>query len=206
VPIRESLPDYSLFLDIIQVLERIGAPYMLIGAFAATAYGLTRTTYDIDIVVDLSEAHIIALAEAYPAPRYYADHEQMRDSVRRGIMFKIIDMERGEKADIVPLTMTPAYHAAFERRIRQPFQPAYGRRVEMWCARPEDVIIGKLRAWQEGRSRKHESDVFEMLTFHYQGSMPTPFDELLIDRQAEALGHDVAALWNGIKMAARRRQ
>ncbi len=33
----------------------------------------------------------------------------MRDSVRRGIMFNIIDMERGEKADLVRLTMPGAF-------------------------------------------------------------------------------------------------
>ena len=61
--------DLSLFIDILRTLERIGAPYMIIGGFAATMYGITRTTFDIDIVVDLKEHHIRALAEAYPPPR-----------------------------------------------------------------------------------------------------------------------------------------
>jgi hypothetical protein len=97
-------PDLALFLDIVLTLERIGAPYMIIGGFAATMYGITRTTFDIDIVVDLKEAHIQALAAAYPPPRYYADPEQMRSSIRMGISFNIIDGKRGEKADLSPLT------------------------------------------------------------------------------------------------------
>ena len=32
----EDRPDLSLFLDILRTLERIGAPYMIIGGFAAT--------------------------------------------------------------------------------------------------------------------------------------------------------------------------
>jgi hypothetical protein len=44
-------------------------------------YGGTRVTHDIDIVVDLSEKHIEALAAAYPSPRYYADPVQVRDSI-----------------------------------------------------------------------------------------------------------------------------
>jgi hypothetical protein len=75
-------PDLSLFLDILHTLEDMGAPYMIIGAFAAIQYGITRVTYDIDIMVDLSEAHTEALAAAYPPPRYYADPVQMRDSIR----------------------------------------------------------------------------------------------------------------------------
>lgn len=102
--LNESAPDLSLFFDILQTLERIQAPYM-IGAFAATLYGSTRVTYDIDIVVDLNESHIQALAATYPSPRYYADPDQMRDSSAKGIMFNIIDSSRGEKADLVPLMM-----------------------------------------------------------------------------------------------------
>ncbi len=63
-------PDLSLFLDILKTLERIDAPYMIIGAFAGTVYGVTRVTYDIDMIVDLLEEHIDALAAAYPLPRY----------------------------------------------------------------------------------------------------------------------------------------
>ena len=100
----ERAPDLSLFVDILRTLETIGAPYMIIGAFAGTIYGITRVTYDIDIVVDLSERHIQALAAAYPPPRYYADPLQMRDSIRLGIMFNIIDTSRGEKADPVSYT------------------------------------------------------------------------------------------------------
>jgi hypothetical protein len=93
----------------LRTLEAIGVPYMVIGAFAATLYGITRTTYDIDIVLDLDEEHIKALAAAYPPPRYNADPLQMRDSIRMGIMFNVIDTDRGEKADLVPLTMASRY-------------------------------------------------------------------------------------------------
>ena len=55
---------------------------MVIGGFAATLYGITRATYDIDIVVDLKEQHIIALVAAYPAPRYYAGPTPSRCAAR----------------------------------------------------------------------------------------------------------------------------
>ena len=79
----EQRPDLGLFLDILHTLENIEAPYMIIGAFAATVYGTTRVTYDIDIVVELEEKHIQALTATYPPPRYYADPVQMRDSIQR---------------------------------------------------------------------------------------------------------------------------
>ena len=87
----DSPPDLSLFQGILHTLERIRAPFMVIGAFAGAVYGVTRVTYDIDIVVDLSDDHVDGLASAYPPPRFYADPVQMRDSIRRGIRFSIID-------------------------------------------------------------------------------------------------------------------
>ncbi len=204
---NERAPDLSLFLDILRTLEAIDVPYMVIGAFAATVYGVTRATYDIDIVVDLSEEHIEALAAAYPPPRYYADPEQMRDSIRRGIMFNIIDTSRGEKADLVPLTMTPRYRQAFQSRVRQIVEVPGIEPLEVWCARPEDVIVGKLAAWAEGRSRKHETDIYEMMVFHYLGAdvvLDIGFDEAHVDAQVRTLGADAVTLWESVKEAAKR--
>jgi hypothetical protein len=204
---NEHPPDLSLFLDILQTLEAIGAPYMVIGAFAGAVYGVTRTTYDIDIVVDLNEEHIEALAAVYPSPRYYADPFQMRDSIRMGIMFNIIDTTRGEKADLVPLTMASRYRKAFQRRVRQTVEIPGMAPLEIWCARPEDVIVGKLMAWDEGRSRKHETDIYEMVVFHYLGAdltLGVKLDEAYVNVQARRLGEDVVELWEVVKSAARQ--
>jgi len=46
--------------------------------------------------------------------------------------------------------------------------------LEVWCARPEDIIVGKLMAWAEGRSRIHETDIYEMLVSQYGGSDQAP--------------------------------
>ena len=198
-------PDLSLFLDILQTLERIGAPYMVIGAFAGTVYGITRVTYDIDMIVDLKEEHIAALVAAYPLPRYYADPEMIRSSIALGIMFNIIDSSRGEKADLTPLTMDSGYLLAFKRRVRQSVEIPGAEPFDIWCARAEDVIVGKLMAWAEGRSHKHETDIYEILVFHYLGLDPAlsaDFDEAYIDQQAARLGEDALQLWQSIKAAA----
>ena len=125
----ERTPDLRLFFDILQTLNRINAPYMIIGDFAAAIYGNNRTTYD--IVVDLKERHVQELAAAYPAPRYYADPEQMRNSIRLRISFNIIDGKLGDKVDLSPLTRDSRYRTAFRQRVRQtidlldgtPFEP-----------------------------------------------------------------------------------
>jgi len=204
---NEERPDLSLFLDILKTLEKIGAPYMIIGAFAGIVYGVNRVTYDIDMVVDLSPEHIDALCTAYPLPRYYADPEMIRNSIDMGIMFNIIDSSLGEKADLTPLTPTSNYRDAFKRRVRQMVEIPGAEPFEVWCARAEDVILGKLMAWAEGRSRKHETDIFDMMVFHYSGADPdlsASFDELLIDLGAARLGVEPLELWQRIKLAAQQ--
>lgn len=204
---NERTPDLTLFLDVLCSLEEISAPYMLIGAFAAIIYGSTRTTFDIDIVVDLREEHIIQLAKAYPPPRYYADLVQMRDSIRLGMMFNIIDTTRGEKADLIPLTMEPRYRQAFRRKIRQPVDVPGMQPFDTWCARPDDVIVGKLMAWQQGRSHKHESDIREMLVSHHlnpDSPHARLLDEAYIDAHAQQLGADVIVFWQALRDSARQ--
>jgi hypothetical protein len=80
----------GFYFDVVRALDDIGASYMLVGAFAGSAFGIRRATFDVDILVDLHEPHFDLLAARFPPPRYYADPVQMRDSTRLGIMFNII--------------------------------------------------------------------------------------------------------------------
>jgi hypothetical protein len=198
--------DLSLFLDILKTLEKIHAPYMVIGAFAGTVYGITRVTYDIDIVVELTDDHVNDLSAAYPLPRYYADPVMIQNSIEMGIMFNIIDTERGEKADLVPLGGTPDYRAAFTRRVRQLVEIPGADPFEIWCACPEDVIGGKLMAWKEGRSRKHETDILEMMRYHYlnKETNESNLNEGEVDRLAKKLGDETSQFWQDIKSDAKR--
>ena len=196
------MPAPNLLFDVLIKLEQIGAPYMVVGAFAALIYGGQRTTYDIDIVVDLTEQHVQALAAAYPPPRYYADAEQMRHSIRHGTLFNIIDTARGDKADLVPLGSEPQGRGAFRRRVRQPLELPDGQLLEIWCARPEDVIIGKLAAWTEGGSRKHESDILQMVIYQTLENPQQPLNRSAIAALAAQLGEETLRLWNTLERKA----
>ena len=202
---KAELPSLSLFLDILLKLENLKIPYVVIGGFAATMYGITRATFDIDIVVEMQENHIQALANAYPSPRYYADPHQMRGAIQKGSSFNIIDSSRGEKADLFPLAMDPRYRPAFENRVRRPVVLPEMEPFNVWAARPEDVIIGKLMAWDEGRSERHSADIFEMILFRYLGGDATAvtFNEAYVDKRAQEISQEAAALWRLIKTAAR---
>ena len=196
-------PGLSLFLQILVSLEDLKIPYAIIGGFAATMYGITRATIDIDIIVEMDESHIQALAQAFPLPRYYADPEQMRRATQLGSSFNVIDSEMGAKADLFPVSMDERYRPAFVNRIRRqvdiPGRPSF----EVWAARPEDVIVGKLMAWDEGRSQRHAADIYEMMLFHYLGGdRELLFDAAYVTSRAEMLSQDSADLWIFIQKTA----
>lgn len=155
-----------------------------------------RATFDIDIMVDLQEPHFDALAKRFPPPRYYADPQKMRNSTQLGIMFNIIDSSQGVKADLVPLSGSPIYREAFARRIRRTFQEETGDQFEAWCAQPEDIILGKLAAWQEGRSAKHPADIREMLVFILSGLSDQDLDLDYVSARAAQLGTEALELWH----------
>jgi hypothetical protein len=188
----------SFYVDVVKALDAIGAPYMIVGAFGASSYGLTRATFDVDIIVDLQEEHFDALAKQFPPPRYYADPDQMREGMELGIMFNLIDTERGTKADLVPLSREPEYLEAFGRRVRRSFQDEQGITFEAWCARSEDIIVGKLIAWNEGRSSKHPNDISTMLQFDFAGLGDVSIDLAYVSARAATLNSDVAMLWQNL--------
>jgi hypothetical protein len=98
--------------------------------------------------------------------------------------------------------MEPRYRFAFERRVRRRVELTATPPFDVWCARPEDVIVGKLMAWQEGRSEKHRGDIFEMLVIGALQEDVPPLDELYIDQQARRLGDDVWEFWRALRTAA----
>ena len=185
----------EFYIQVVHALDEINAPYMIVGAFAGTAFGITRATFDIDILVDLQIRDMDTLAARFPPPRYYADPLMMRNSTRMGIMFNLIDTQTGAKADLVPMTREPGYRAAFARRIRETFKDDHCQLFEAWCAQPSDIIIGKLKAWTEGRSLKHPADILNILATSFSGLGNIQVDRVLVTTEAARLGSETLALW-----------
>ena len=194
----------DFYIRVVKALDEIGAPYMIVGAFGGTIFGITRATHDIDIIVDLREKDFEALSQRFPLPRYYADPEMIKNSVEMGIMFNIIDSSEGIKADLVPLKREPEYQLAFNRRIRETFTDENDVPFEAWVAQPTDIIIGKLQAWNEGRSNKHPDDIFAILFFCLRGFSNYQVDIEEVAEQATRIGLETLDMW--LKTLAKARE
>lgn len=197
--------DLSLYLLVLRKLEELEIPYVVIGAFAGTMYGIMRTTHDVDIIVNLEEKHVRRLAEAFPLPHYYADPHQMLAAIRANSTFNIIDILEADKVDLFMLSMDRRYQTAFDTRVRHTVAEAEQDPLEIWVARVEDVIVGKLMAWAEGRSYRHLADIYEMMVFHYlqADSETSVFDETYVNERAAVLGEDVDLQWQFLNESAR---
>ncbi len=98
--------------------------------------------------------------------------------------------------------MKPGYGFALRRRIRRELFVTPEKSFEAWFARPEDVIVGKLMAWQEGGSFKHEADIRDILIAVKLGDDPElsdSFDYNYVDGWAAKLGPDVTRFWRTLK-------
>lgn len=112
-----------------------------------------------------------------------------------GIMFNIIDSSEGIKADLVPLKREPDYQLAFDRRVRETFTDQNDVPFEAWVAQPTDIIIGKLEAWNEGRSNKHPDDIFAVLFFCLRGFSNYQVDIEEVAEQAARIGPETLDMW-----------
>ncbi len=128
----------DFFFRTVDALERANLPYAITGSWASTAYGMPRTTHDLDVIVAIRVEHVAALVSAFPPP-FYADAEWMSEAAALGEFFNIIDPILGLKIDFWPLKNDEYSRAQFDRRRQVDI---LGRAV--WMLTPEDVILSKL--------------------------------------------------------------
>lgn len=170
----ETVKGYELkafFTYVIEVLESLGIPYMVVGGFAAIFYGEPRLTIDVDIVVDMKPDDIDLFLRAFPIPDYYISEEGVRDALQRRYPFNIIQPATGAKVDLVPLPSDRFTKSAFEQRQRLTYDET-GRSATFITA--EDILIAKLLAYRETGSDKHLRDA--------RGVLVTQWGEIDLDR------------------------
>lgn len=178
----------ELLRYLVEVLETLGAEYMIGGSQASMYYGEPRLTRDIDVVVRLRREDVPALVARFPPDEFYLDEAAAREAVARASQFNIIHPTSGLKIDVYVNPDTPYDRTRLARRQRLPLMPG----VEAYFARPEDVILYKLLYHRQVPSDLHVRDVVGILRV----SRPD-LDEAYVAEWAGRLG--VAALWEQVQ-------
>jgi len=149
----------DLLRHVLDVLETQSIPYMVVGSFASTTYGEPRFTYDIDVVIELTERALPGFVAAFPTADYYLSADAVRDAIRRRFQFNIVHPASGNKVDFMLPRDDEWGRVQMARRRRVLLLPDR----EGYAAAPEDVIVAKLLYFAEGGSDKHLRDIVGML-------------------------------------------
>lgn len=140
---------------VIEVLEEMGATYMLVGSFSSAVYGEPRMTRDIDVVVQLAPDQVERLCEAFPPEDYYVSREAALEALAHEGQFNVIHATSGNKIDFMIARGDAWGVEQLRRRVRLELLPG----MRGFVASPEDVIIGKMVYYREGGSDKHLRDI-----------------------------------------------
>src|SRR5262249_50667809 len=144
-------------LAVIDALEKIGVPYMVVGSFSSNYYGIARSTKDADFVIQF-DAQLMTSLAASLAPTFRLD-PQLSFEMVTGTTKNVFDLTDSPfKIELFHLSDDPHDQERFRRRLRV---KSLGREVVIPTA--EDVIITKLRWAVLGRRTKDRDDVRDVI-------------------------------------------
>jgi hypothetical protein len=178
----------DFILRLVRELEAARIPYMFVGSHASSFHGYPRTTADIDIVIDPSQAALDTLLAKLPADEYYVDEDTARAALRTRSMFNVIDQRTGYKADFIIRKGRPFSIEELSRRVRGVVEG-----VEANVASVEDAIVSKLEWAKAGESERQLRDVREMVRVHGDR-----LDRAYIERWVREL--ELEELWQRVQI------
>lgn len=127
-------------LIVAQILESLEIPYLVGGSLASGIWGEMRYTQDIDLVVEMESDQIESFFNAF-SPRFYLSELAMKEAIKLGQSFNLIDNQTGWKIDIFILTKDPFKQSRFQRRQKVSVNEK-GEKLNFSTA--EDTILQKL--------------------------------------------------------------
>lgn len=169
-----SLSDSMRLL--VEALDRAGVAYMVTGSLASGYHGETRSTQDVDLVVDPSPDALDRFVESLDPDRFYVgDH---RGALDRRAMFNVIDITNGWKFDLIVRRARPFSAEEFGRR-----KAAMIDGLDVPVASAEDIVLSKLEWSKQSRSDRQRADVVAVVRANRD-----TLDRAYLERWAPRLG------------------
>jgi hypothetical protein len=140
-------------LAVIDTLEALQVPYMLVGSLSSNVYGVSRSTKDADFVIQVGDLSVRTIADRL-GPSFRLDPQTSFETVTLSTRHVLEVVGTSFQIEFFHLSDDPHDQERFRRRVRI---KAYNRDLSLPTV--EDVIITKLRWTQGGRRTKDWDDV-----------------------------------------------
>jgi hypothetical protein len=164
------------------VLDALGIRYLIGGSVASSLAGEPRATNDLDLLIELTEAQVPALALAL-GPDFEVDEASLADAVRRRRSWNVFYLPLVTKIDLFIKRLDAFDDSELDRR----------RRIDLpqgavFVATAEDILLRKLRWFRDGGqvATTQWRDILGILAV-------STLDEAYVDGWAPRLG--VEELW-----------
>ncbi|HEX8922974.1 MAG TPA: hypothetical protein VF766_15980 [Pyrinomonadaceae bacterium] len=147
----------EVLLDVVQTLDELKIPYLVVGSVASSLLGFSRTTNDADIVADIQLDQIPQIFAALNET-FYIDDQAVRRAIIERRSFNVIHFDSLFKVDVY-IPADEFSKQQLKRRRPETLLPDSSRTV--YLASPEDVILSKLRWYRlgDGISERQLTDV-----------------------------------------------
>ncbi len=130
------------FVAVVKAAERslraAGVDHAFVGALAVGAYGMPRTTSDVDVIVDYRDEDVPRLAEAFHRLGFRVSVGDLKDALAEGSHCTAHDPLSGFHLDLAP-ALRPAAKDTIRRAVRVRWRGA-----TLPIASPEHTIVMKL--------------------------------------------------------------
>ncbi len=145
----------KLLKRVSNILNELSIEYFITGGFAVSVWGRPRSTFDIDIVVNMVGVDIDELVANLReiSEDSYVDEEMADRAVKNKGEFNFIDPETGVKVDFFVMGDSDWSKKQNERKILKNISG-----TDIYFISPEDLILNKLRWHKSSNSEKHLGD------------------------------------------------
>jgi hypothetical protein len=134
---------------LLDILNQLGAPFLIGGSVASGSYGLPRQTNDIDIVADFRNVDMRSFCENL-SDEFYCDVESVISSVSSGRPFNLIHLKGAFKFDFFPADADGFSQSELSRRRFIVSGMPGLENVRLPVCSAEDAILSKLVWFRQG--------------------------------------------------------
>ena len=169
-------------LRVARILDSLGVDYFVGGSLASSLHGIPRATQDVDLVAAMTQNEVDGFVEALGSD-FYLDEEMIREAIRRGTSFNIIELETMFKVDVFVARSDGVSQTEMMRR--QAIQPGEDPGETLMVASPEDIILQKLAWYQLGDEVSERQWLDALGVLKVQGSR---LDKSYLQKTADLMG------------------